>query len=73
MQSITDCCATGSMSCCRYQRDREKPPEAASNMKRLLGELKHLILRQKIALDLGWNDLVQPKFDTGYMNDLHRL
>lgn len=58
----------------RYQRDREKPVEAANNMRKLLAELKHLSLKQKIALDLGWNDLVSPKiFDVGYMNDIQRL
>lgn len=57
----------------RYQRDREKPHDAANNMKKLLSELKHLSLKHKVAMELGLNDVVLSKYDSGYMNDLQRL
>lgn len=58
----------------RYQRDKDKPLEAPNNMKKLLGDFRHLTLRQKLAVELGLKDLVQShKYDAGYMNDLQQL
>lgn len=57
----------------RYQRDREKPHDAANNMKKLLSELKHLNLKYKVAMELGLTDVLQSKYDSGYMNDLQHL
>lgn len=43
-------------------------------MRRLLADLKNLILKQKLALELGFNDLFpSSKYDAGYMSDLQRL
>ena len=57
---------------CRYQRDREKPQEAVNNMRKLLQELKHLTLKQKVAHELGLSD-IQCKYDAGYLNDIQQL
>lgn len=42
-------------------------------MKKLFMELKNLTLKQKLMVELGLTDLIPPKYDTGYMNDLLRL
>lgn len=42
-------------------------------MKKLLAELKHLTLKHKVAMELGLSDVVQSKYDAGYMNDIQRL
>jgi spatacsin len=60
----------------RYQHDRERPPESAANMRRLLGHLRNLPLKRKIATDLGLSDVLQslsPTQDEGFLNDIARL
>jgi spatacsin len=60
----------------RYQHDRERPPESAANMRRILGHLRNLPLKRKIATDLGLSDVLQslsPTQDEGFLNDIARL
>ena len=60
----------------RYIHDRERPPEAASNMKKMLAHLKNLPLKKTIAQQLGMNDLLQSlsnTYDEGFLNDIARL
>ena len=60
----------------RYQRDRERPPESAVNMRKLLTHLRNLPLKRKIATDLGLSDVLQslsPTQDEGFLNDIARL
>lgn len=62
--------------CCRYLHDREKPPEAATNMKKLLGHLRNLPLKRKLATELGLTEVLHslsPNFDEGFLNDVARL
>ncbi len=42
-------------------------------MKKLLLELKHLTLKNKLAMELGLHEVVQSKHDAGYMNDILQL
>ena len=61
---------------CRYQHDRERLPESATNMKRLLTHLRNLPLKRKIATDLGLSDVLKslsPTQDEGFLNDIARL
>ena len=56
--------------------DRERPPEAVTNMKKVLGQLKNLPLKKTIAQQLGMNDLLQSLSSTyseGFLNDIARL
>ena len=57
----------------RYLHDREKTPESAANMKRLLTHLRNLPLKKKLATDLGITDLLSPTLDEGFLNDIARL
>ena len=51
-----------------------KTHEVTNNMKRLLVDLKSLTLKQKLAMELGFNDLFpSSKYDAGYMSDIQRL
>ena len=61
---------------CRYMHDRDRPPEAASNMKKMLAHLKNLPLKKTIAQQLGMNNLLQSlsnTYDEGFLNDIARL
>ena len=61
---------------CRYMYNRDRPPEAASNMKKMLAHLKNLPLKKTIAQQLGMNDLLQllsNTYDEGFLNDIARL
>ena len=45
-------------------------------MKKLLGHLKNLTLKRKLALELGLTDVLHsfsPAFDEGFLNDVARL
>ena len=56
--------------------DRDRSPEAASNMKKMLAHLKNLPLKKTIAQQLGMNDLLQllsNTYDEGFLNDIARL
>ena len=56
--------------------DRERPPEAATNMKKMLVHLKNLPLKKTIAQQLGMHDLLQSlssTYDQGFLNDISRL
>ena len=60
----------------RYTHDRERSPEAAGNMKKVLTHLKNLPLKKSIAQQLGMNDLLQSLSAThneGFLNDIARL
>ena len=58
----------------RYFHDREKTPEAATNMKKLLSHLKNLPLKRKLSLDLGLKEVHKAiSFDEGFLNDVARL
>ena len=56
--------------------DRERPPEAAGNMKKMLGHLKNLPMKKVIAEQLGMSDILQSLVATykeGFLNDVARL
>jgi len=61
----------------RFLRDRERLPDATTNMKKLLTvHLKNLPLRRKLAAELGLTDVLQTlssSFDEGFLNDIARL
>jgi len=61
----------------KFLRDRERLPDATTNMKKLLTvHLKNLPLRRKLAAELGLTDVLQTlssSFDEGFLNDIARL
>ena len=57
----------------RFQRDKEKTSEAFNNMRKLLADLKHLPLKQKLTSQLGLNEVMPSKYDASYMSDIQRL
>ncbi len=60
----------------RYLRDRRRPSDATSNMKKLLAQLKNLPLKRKLAMDMGLVDVLHslpPDFDDGFLSDIARL
>ena len=60
----------------RYSHDRDRSPEAAGNMKKVLAHLKNLPLKKSIAQQLGMNDLLQTlssTYNEGFLNDIARL
>ena len=61
---------------CRYLHDRERPPEAASNMKKMLVHLKNLPMKKMIAEQLGMKDVLQSliaTYNEGFLNDVAKL
>ena len=60
----------------RYSHDRDRSPDAAINMKKVLAHLKNLPLKKSIAQQLGMNDLLQSlstTYNEGFLNDIARL
>lgn len=60
----------------RYLHDRERLPEAANNMKKMLTYLKNLPMKKMIAEQLGMNDVLQVLIGTykeGFLNDVAKL
>ena len=61
----------------RFLHDRERPPDATANMRKLLTvHLKNLPLRRRLAAELGMTDVLQTlssSFNEGFLNDVARL
>ena len=61
----------------RFLHDRERPPEATANIRKLLTvHLKNLPLRRRLAAELGMTDVLQTlssSFNEGFLNDVARL
>ena len=54
--------------------DKTRPPEATSNMKRLLLHCNNLPLKHKLAQQLGMQEaLGLPTVDDGFLKDIARL
>ena len=56
--------------------DRDRPPEATTNMRKLLEHLKNLPLKKLIAEQLGMSDVLQSlsaTYKEGFLSDVARL